>query len=148
MYQHIWRLSRSFQVALSLLLAVVPNFFLDPCCCVAHATCCCITEDPGQAANHAGLEQSCCQSNADSCCSDDEQPLCEDDQRDSTKGCEDCRNRLRIEPFEPRITCVPFPVSTSASLFRPEGASAIIGRSLVDPLTPQRRHALLEVWIE
>ena len=162
------RLCRTAKVALMLLLAVVPNFFIEPCCCVAREICCCEKSDKQECDTQSAssCEDQCCQPQAkvtQSCCGEGsdcspeptnqplpnipEQLLKDVDQPEN--GCENCKLHVRVEQYEPRSFSLEVPTPEPASLdfglgeersgdLRPDAA----------PLPTQRLQALLEVWIE
>lgn len=153
------RICRGTQIALALLLAVVPNFFLEPCCCIAQDICCCVAEQPG---SDEAAQLSCCTSKKEEiCCSDnsscqdcsDSKP-CSDNastepEGSSKGGCKDCGGGLQLEPFEPRTSSLALPsLECDLLVTQSIGTYSVLDRIQLVPLSHQRRQALLGVWIE
>ena len=143
-----------------LLLAVVPNFFLESCCCGAEVVCCCKAEMPDSGATCG--DESCCQPKPESkssCCSDrncsdsrtSDSSSSTDDENASDEGCENCQDSgLRVEPYEPQILPVQVALRDEPLfVFLQSRVSTSIGhRPDVLPQAHQQRQALLGVWIE
>ena len=143
-----------------LLLAVVPNFFLESCRCGAQVICCCKAEVSDSGATCG--DDSCCQPKLESkssCCGDrncsdsqtSDSSNAIDDENASDEGCENCQDSgLRVEPYEPQI--LPAPVAlTDEPLFvflQSRADTSIDQRSDVLPQANRQRQALLGVWIE
>lgn len=138
-----------------LLLAVVPNFFLESCCCGAQVICLCKAAVSVSGATCG--DESCCQ--AASCCGvrscSDSQTLnssnAKDDKDASDEGCENCQDSgLRVEPYDPQILPVQVALSHEPlfAFLQSRADPSIDRRSNVLPQASQQPQAMLGVWIE
>ncbi|MEM7478704.1 MAG: hypothetical protein AAF483_27280 [Planctomycetota bacterium] len=159
-HRKFFGLCRAAKVAMVLLLAVVPNFFLESCCCGAQAICCCKAEVSDSGATCG--DDSCCQTEPESkssCfgdrnCSDSQtsdSSNANDDETASDEGCENCQDSgLRVEPYEPQILPVQVAISDEPLFvfLQSRADTSIDHRSDALPQAHQQRQALLGVWIE
>ena len=151
----ISRVSRALKVAVTLLLAIVPSFCFESCCCVAQDVCCCLAESDSCDSNPAE-DSSCCQPQTEarnSCCSAgnccETEPEKNSEEEGSDKGCKNCSSEPVLDLFEYRaFSFSPTQPDSAPFDFQPSASGQVVLRPSLVALSHQQRQSQLGVWIE
>lgn len=159
--RRISRLSWGIQLAVTMLLAIVPTFCLETCCCVAQDVCCCLAEPDRHSPDCLGSSScsessSCCKSMPQStshCCGGDAGCSSSDSSKSSEKdgssqGCENCGRSFELKPFEHRVFGIGLAESESPAIVFQPRVCKTLAVPTVCVSSHQRRQAQLGVWIE